>query len=152
MERKRKLDTKNLEQCFLGIIMIYIITYLAVVSNIELCIDFGTHASWSIQLFSGELSISDFLINKSAYPLWHIVTGVVHKFVGLNETEATATATAFFNCFTYLGVNAVWIYYERECKQKSNTWLWSFLLMIMGPLYVPRYTQYYYLGQGTGNI
>ena len=35
MERKRKLDTKNLEQCFLGIIMIYIITYLAVVSNIE---------------------------------------------------------------------------------------------------------------------
>ena len=39
MERKRKLDTKNLEQCFLGIIMIYIITYLAVVSNIELCID-----------------------------------------------------------------------------------------------------------------
>ena len=152
MERKRKLDTKNLEQCFLGIIMIYIITYLAVVSNIELCIDFGTHASWSIQLFSGELSISDFLINKSAYPLWHIVTGVVHKFVGLNETEATATVTAFFNCFTYLGVNAVWIYYERECKQKSNTWLWSFLLMIMGPLYVPRYTQYYYLGQGTGNI
>lgn len=152
MALSKKIEMQDIEKCLLGTILLYIMTYLAVSRNGQLSIDFSAHASWAAELCSGELTVREFLVNKSSYPIWHVVTAILYKYVGLNENEAAASATAFFNCFTYWCVNAVWSCYGGDGQQKSNTWLWSFLLMIMGPLYMPRYAQYYYLGQGTGNI
>lgn len=151
---EKRLEMKDIERCLLGTVLIYIVTYLAVSRNGELSFDFIVHTDWARQLGDGEVTIREFLINRSSYPLWHIVTDILYKFVGLNENEAAATSTALFNCFTYWSVNYAWIIYVKvkKIKLRSNIWLWSFLLMIMGPLYMPRYTKFYYLGQGSGNI
>lgn len=151
---RQKVEIKAIEHCLVGTILLYVATYMAVVRNGELGVDFRIHTSWITMLDTGELTIREFLMNKTSYPAWHVLTGVLYKFIGLNENEAAATSTAIFNCFAYWCVNCVWIFYGRirNTKPKCNVYFWSFLLMVMGPMYVPRYTRFYYLGQGSGNI
>ncbi len=144
----REWKQKNIMYCFCGTLLLYIATYCAVAKGGELAWDFPIHAEWALSL--NRYTARDFLLHKTAYPLWHIVVKILYKW-GLNICGAAASATAMFNCCAYWCVGYVWSHYEKREGCNSNIWFWSLLLFFMGPIYAPACTYSYYLGQGTGN-
>ena len=146
MNGKRKQE--RMMHCFCGTLILYIATYCAVAKGGELAGDFPVHAQWALSL--NRHTVWDFLIHKTAYPLWHIAVKTGCKW-GLNICGAAASATAVFNCFAYWCVGYVWNRSEKDRDGNTNIWFWSLLLFFMGPVYAPACTYSYYLGQGSGN-
>ncbi len=133
---------------FFGTVFIFIITYYVVlhVGNT----DYERHSVWALQLSFRNLP--HFMQNYAAYPLWHIATNIFYKVLGFKLLDAAATTTALFNCFAYWCVIWAWDFFVKSSFSSCLKSLWVCCLLLVGPLYAPWFSEYYYLGQGSGNV
>ncbi len=134
----------------IGYIIIFLMTFFVVAAIYGvLGNDYYAHSVWALEI-SLE-NIGDYIQNKISYPLWHICVKICAAIPGLAIKYAAAIVTALFNGFAYYAV--IKVYQSRWQESFSDKWFfWTTCLMIVNPLYIPWFNQYYYLGQSLPNI
>lgn len=112
--------------------------------------------SWSDYAIHGEIaskfSFRYFLrsIKQMPYPVWHIGVYIVY-IITKNIKFSGAFITSIVYIGSYLVVDKV---FHKDLSMYYSTGMvsiFSFIMILVGPLYLPSYNVQYYLGQGTPN-
>lgn len=127
-------------------VAIYILTYAVVIEQMsEIDTDYLNHAEnvmnvqWS--------SFFQYILNENPYFVWHFLVKVIYNVFRIPIEHSAATVSAATALFLYLLIN-----YIVKCfynVQKSE--LISFLVLLVGPIYIPWFNPNIYLGQGSPN-
>jgi len=162
MIKTANFKRKNL----IGICMIFLLvmTYAVVYSGIEDASDYIQHYIFAEELsLLKKWSLPDFLANVPnskilSYPVWHIIcyaaNAVLAKF-GISgiliDKVIIAGVTSVFEILTYVSLLYALSYFikNEECKDYCGAYV--LILLIEGPLFIPKVNQNYYLGQLTAN-
>lgn len=112
--------------------------------------DFRKHYSWAVSINSGNLL--EFIKDYVAYPLWHICVRIAYVFFPTSALNTSAGITALFNCFSLWSVIYVWHRLSTQKLGFGTISIYSLFLLFVGPLSLPAFNEYYYAGQGSGNI
>lgn len=144
----KKIDRHMIEKCFYSL-LIFSITCFVVVAIYN---KGGDDYVWHFDLAS-EFSLDGFLqyYIGCTYPLWHISAKIVSSILPFSDAVSAGLTTATFSLASFI-VAIKWM--QKECMPKEKVSLVSlmtFLLFVLGPLYVPQFNVRYYLGQGTPN-
>lgn len=138
---------KNL---LIGFSIVFLATYFITLCQVEEG-DFVAHISWAKRF--NFTYLGEYLTKVTPYPLWHFLVKACKVFFNIEWGAAASLVTATVNGFSFLA--AVWtqkvLFLEMD-DTEGHTIFWAICLMFVGPLYFPRFNDYYYLGQGTGNI
>ena len=91
-------------------------------------------------------------INKSGYPLWFLCGGVICRVLSCSSNTGAGICTGLWLIISFLGV----IYFLRKhFNEKANKYLvatLSFILFIVGPIWIPWKNKYIILGCGGPNV
>ena len=147
MKSNKNYSLNSFSAHFVGILFIFIITFYTAI-NISNS-DLSHHADWSQQLSIRHLL--SFMQDYVSYPLWHILTKFCYKILNFSLGNAAAFSTAVFNCFVYCCIVYVWNFFTVSPVASPIKAFWTCCLLMVGPLYAPWFSEYYYLGQGSGN-
>lgn len=136
---------KNLIYRLMFAVILYTITYTIIFKLVVQGSDYRSHMIIADKIQLG--SIVDYFLNENPYFMWHILIKLVSKILYIPMEYAVAIVSALINVLIYCFINKIMkIYYVEKSE------LISFILLLVGPLYIPWYNEKIYLGQGTPNI
>lgn len=119
--------------------LIFVITYTIVYSSTGKsgCDYVGHMQSMDILFANGWIAF----LEENSYPLWEIAVALVMKILRAPITYAVAIATGVMNVMTY-----VLTYFFLKGDEDNGFYIsmMSFLIMLVGPMYVPWYNVYIY--------
>lgn len=139
-----KLYEEHINRFSIVFLATYVITLFQVDSG-----DFVAHISWAKKF--NFTYIVDYLTSIMPYPLWHFLVKSCKVLFDIDGAAALVTATV--NGFSFLA--AVWtqkVCFSELDDREGHVIFWTICLMFVGPLYFPHFNDFYYLGQGTGNV
>jgi len=85
--------------------------------------------------------------NVISYPIWHLLVMFLGKWIGQNS--AAVVVTSLFNLLT---AYVVFIIMRKiTAISEIEAGIYTSMIILCGPLYIPAINKYYYLGQFTGN-
>ena len=131
-----------------GMTAIFFITYFIVMKQTKIVgSDYYIHCSWAAMIQSAGLRG---LLKIDLYPLWEICVTINSIVFKVDISTAAGITTALMNIITFLSTYFFlsFKYNGREEKIAAA----AFLLMLIGPIYLPFFNTSIYLGQGTPNI
>lgn len=132
----------------LSTLVIWIATYAAVMRDYST--DYASHNIWAICLTRD--NFFEFTRTYISYPLWHILVNGLHKMFPTDTLSTAASVTALFNCFALWAIMYIWGKFSNTYVDFTDVSFWSVCLLFVGPLSLPVFSPYYYLGQGSGNV
>lgn len=139
-------DKKNWCYKIIFAILIYVIAYAMVLKQMSfsgMC-DYKFHAASAMDIHLD--SLLEYIFLNQPYFLWHIIVKFC-SYLGFMPAEyAAATVSAVATVAVYLLVEKILKHYCAD-----HTEFLSFLLLLVGPIYIPWYNSKIYLGQGTPN-
>ena len=138
----------NARILILATLIIWFASYSA--ASRDYYLDLKQHANWALNL--NRHNLFEFMASYIAYPLWHILLRVIHEFNPYSNLVAGTVATALLNSFSLWSVIYIWNKVTNKPLSFGNIAFFSTCLLFVGPLYIPSYNPFYYLGQGSGNI
>lgn len=111
--------------------------------------DYGWHLN-----SAKEITIAGFIqyYISNTYPLWHLLSKIGTKILPFSDGVIVGIVTSAFTVIAFVMV-CKWLL--KECKEAKTPILviiLSLFMFVLGPLYVPQFNTYYYLGQGTPNV
>lgn len=149
--RSRNVNWQNyLKNLLIGFSVVFFATYIVTFFQVDGG-DFITHIAWAKRFSFAYLS--EYLLKVTPYPLWHFLVKTCKVVFDIEWSAAASLVTATVNGFSFLA--SVWtqkVLFPEMDDTEGHTIFWIICLMFVGPLYVPRFNDIYYLGQGTGNI
>lgn len=126
-------------------IILYTVTYAIVFKQMHIeWSDYYLHAADADEIPLG--SILSYVMSGHLYCMWHMLVKVTSRVLCMPMEYAAANITALTNVVVYFFVMKVMMSYHVV---KSE--VMSFLLLLLGPVYIPWYNPELYLGQGTPN-
>lgn len=152
-ERKRLKGHLNMKKTtdralvIVYMILLFVITYLIVMKScLNCCSDYSIHSCLAYSLL---LRNPIEYFKENAYPLWHFLVYILIK-QGVLKNDASAIITGFLNVVT---LSIVYKYCSKKCiTSKIGIATVAFLTVIIGPMYLPFYNEYVYVGQGSPNV
>lgn len=139
---------KNIRILLISTLIIWIATYSAGIRDYYL--DIAQHTPWALTITRSNLF--EFMTNYVAYPLWHLFVRLFTEWFPYSPLNTAAGVTALFNCFALWSVMFVWNRLSKHTMEFGNVAFYSTILLFIGPLSLPSFNPFYYLGQGSGNV
>lgn len=140
-----KNEKKNWYHIIVFAFLLYTITYAVVLKEMSVG-DYPFHANIADKI--NEDSILEITLFENPYFMWHLLVKVVKSIFFMPLEYAAATVSSATNTIVYLiAVKIMRSYYHVE-----NANLIGFILLLVGPLYIPWYNPQIYYGQGTPNL
>lgn len=110
--------------------------------------DYCWHAYTAVSMTLSNLVES---VKSNPYPLWHAGVSISYHLFKIPLEYAAAIVTAVIYTVTYI---LVYQYYKVDLKNyydNNKMALYAIFLLLLGPIYVPWFNSWQYLGQGTPN-
>jgi len=105
--------------------------------------DLSTHILFIEPLFEGSVYIP--------HPLWHIAVHYM-TYITLDVKSAATIVNALFVVMWIYIVQMIYIYFVGKEKKNNYTYVFLFIIFIIGPAYIPFLTKYIIAGTGSPNI
>jgi len=105
--------------------------------------DLSAHASSVKPFFDGSIYIP--------HPLWHIFVHYM-TYITLDVKFSAAIVTALFVMIWICIVQKIYIFFIGKEKKNISIYSFLFIIFIIGPAYIPLFTNYIIAGTGSPNI
>ena len=130
--------------CLLLFVITFYLTVKQVVNGRELNYDYPVHADAAIQITRFNI-VEKF--TEDPHILWHLLVNIIYRLMGAEEVAyAAGLVTAICVSTTYILTYNFATYFS-----KVGASVMSFIISMVGPLYMPWVNKHYYLGQGAPN-
>lgn len=110
--------------------------------------DYPPHTSLAVDVFDWR-SLKTTLLSFP-YPLWHISVNILNKVLFVPPTYAAALVSAGFYTFEYTIIAKIMVSLNKNTNKYC--FIFSMLLMLVQPIYIPWFNTNQYIGQGTPNV
>lgn len=149
MHKQKKYISRYVE--VLGALFLFVIVFQVTCQNCYNGPDYGAHLSIAKGISGSDLLHFGTFLQQHCYPLWHILIRGILKVTMFTGVQAAGIVSAV--CYTVMYLLTVeWI---RKCDVGiHHIWVsvWTFLLYVAGPIYIPWYNSNVYIGQDSPNV
>lgn len=111
--------------------------------------DYPVHTAMAVNDFDWRFLVESIL--SMPYPIWHICVNLLYKVLSIPPIYAAALTSAAFYTLEYsIVVKIMLSLNEKNSVQRCS--IFSLLLMLVQPIYLPWFNETQVLGQGTPNV
>ncbi len=145
----KKSNKYNIICLVLAVVLFLFSTYVISAIYDKGGYDYGWHLNSAKEITIAGL-VQYYISNT--YPLWHLSAKIGTKILPFSDGMIVGVVTSMFTAIAFFFV-CKWLLKEcQQIKAPIIVMLVSMIMFVLGPLYVPQFNNYYYLGQGTPNV